>query len=131
MDMLLSSFSDRDEPLCRPWWGLLMPDEAYVALVRDIEVERGRMTAHEAVCAERYKGIINSLERMEKGINGLNAKVAKQPQVLNAWIVRGLVGVLVIAMGLVSWEAKQLYDEVKPAAHAQPWWQVTTGGSQP
>lgn len=97
-------------PLERPWWGLLMTEDAYTQLVREIEIERSRMNVHEAVCAERYKGLVGALDELKSGVGAIRVAVASQPQRLSRWVISALIGVMGCMVGLIGWEAKQLYD---------------------
>src|SRR5690349_6678556 len=69
----------------RRWWGAYMDDEAYVRLIREIEVERGRVSAHEMVCAERYKRIDEKLGFFQESFDKLVESVTKGDDKNSKW----------------------------------------------
>jgi hypothetical protein len=110
-----------------------MPEDAYTALVREIETEKGRMTAHELVCAERYKDMQKEFRGLGAAIRSLTEEVGRvattinaQPAKLSKWAIRGLVGIMGLMLSLIAWEARQLYamETHRPVAQSQPWWSM-------
>lgn len=98
--------------------GVDMAEEAYVQLVREIEAERGRMTAHEAVCAERYKGVDGKLEDLKTGVAEIRQAVTGQGGKMNRWAIAALTAVMGVMLSIIAWEGGQLY-QVQPLRTAQ------------
>ena len=98
--------------------GVDVADEAYVQLIRDIEHERGRMTAHEQVCAERYLGVNSKLEDLKTGVAEIRKAVTGQSGKMNRWAIAGLVAIMGVMISIITWEGGQLY-QMQPLRTAQ------------
>jgi hypothetical protein len=96
-----------------------MEDDAYVRLVREIEIEKGRVAAHEQVCAERYGSINATLGEMKRDIKKITEAVASAPQALDKRTLSIAAAIMMLMISVIAWEGSQLY-QIQPilaAAH--------------
>lgn len=97
------------------WWGEHMDDELAIRLIREIEVEKGRLATHEGVCAERYRNIEKTLGSFETKLDAVLTRAAANTPNMPPWLI-WLLGIA--AAGLVavtSWSLGQVYElQTKP-----------------
>lgn len=114
----------RWSPPSHPWWGRLMPSaESVERLIREIEVEKGRMSTHEQVCAERYRRIDEKLNAIplehtliRSDLSSLEGEIKKVAAALNgtawkanwkAWAIASAL--FATLLGALTWTGGQLY----------------------
>ena len=96
-----------------------MDDDAYVRLVREIEIEKGRVAAHEQVCAERYGQIIAAVSEMKGDIKKITTALAGVPTALDKRTLTIAAAIMMIMVSIIAWEGSQLYSAqpIISAAH--------------
>lgn len=94
----------------REWWGAYMDDEAYVRLILAIEVEKGRMTTHEQVCAERWKNIDTKMVAFQTALDKVVAAVGAGNGRAGKWKDKILLSTIAVLFAFGSWAAGQLWS---------------------
>lgn len=117
----------RRMPPAVPWWVALMTgdEDGIRSLIREIEVEKGRMTLHERECALYRAAQATASAATTKAIEGLSAEVSALVKGVQsgawqmnwrAWMLAGA-----IIMGLLAaltWTGGQLYSLEPGRVHA-------------
>lgn len=103
----------------RPWWGVGMDDEAYRRLLVDIEAAKGKQSAHEAVCAERYARINERFGSFEEKLDEVIARAEKSKDSTGKWTFWSLTTLVVVLIGAIGWSYGQLFalEPMRAAAH--------------
>lgn len=83
----------------REWWGLHLDEQAYINLVREIEIEKGKFSTHERECGLRYGQINETLDEIKRGIG---------------WVLK--TGV-VMTISLIAYLALQIWPPSQVQAH--------------
>lgn len=79
-----------------------MDEDAYIRIVRDIEIQKGRMDGHERVCAERYKNL-------ETIICEVKAAVTKSASGAAKWKDKLLYTAVAVLFAFACWAGGQLW----------------------
>lgn len=95
-----------------------MDEDVATRLIREIEVEKGRITTHEAVCAERYKATDGKLEELKTGVAEIRKTLSGQGGRMNRWAITALTAVMGVMLSIIAWEGGQLY-QMQPLRTAQ------------
>lgn len=102
--------------LCSParsgreyWWGDRMEEDAYVRLIREIEVEKGLRAGHERECAQRYTAIEQRFGTFEGKLDKVIQQAEQQDSRIDAWMIWAMAGVFAVMVAVVGWESGQLY----------------------
>ena len=102
------------------WWEpLVKDDDVLINLVREIEVDKGKLDTHERVCAERYLAIEKRFTSFEKTLNEAVQALNSTGSNTNRRIIAALIAALGVLGTAVAWEAGQLYqlEPLRVAAH--------------
>lgn len=87
-----------------------MDDDKYIDLIRSIEVEKGRMTTHEEVCAERYRGIASKMADLQSALDKVVSAVTAGDGRVAKWRDKILYAVIAVLFAAASWEGGQLWQ---------------------
>lgn len=97
-----------------------MADDAYVRLIREIEAERGKLTAHEGICAERYKNITDRQAEQGLKLDKLVTASERTSSVFDRRVIALLAATVSFLVGLATWEARELYVKHDAQSYISP-----------
>lgn len=95
-----------------------MTDEQYISLIKEIEMQKGRLSGHEDVCGERYKNLDHQLTTVRDEIAKVVSAVASDSSRSSKWRDRILFTTIAALFAFATWAAGQLWSS--DVTHPQP-----------
>lgn len=95
-------------------------DEDRIAQILETERLKWAQERHESECGLRYQGIQKQLNdhaaamaALTGEVRGALSKIDAGKDGVNTWIIRGLIGALMIIIGTIGWMGAELYGNIK------------------